>query len=242
MRKKGKGKMAFKSIFGAYFAIVLAVIFNSANVQAAIIFDNFDLDGGFHPEFNLVAADARDDFLGSSSTRLAAQFTVTGDDYNLSSITLPISFQGSGPNDTLRVRLTEDTAGTPGTTLEVLSENQAIWSPFSNPFTTTTTINSAINPLLSEGSSYWIITELTSFVESGQFVDYRWSLNTTGTTVPFLQQQKVGGGLPSDPWTGSSGNFHLAFRVEGNVVPIPAAVWLFGSGLIGLVGLARRKA
>ena len=27
-----------------------------------------------------------------------------------------------------------------------------------------------------------------------------------------------------------------------NVVPVPAAVWLFGSGLLGLVGLARRKA
>lgn len=26
------------------------------------------------------------------------------------------------------------------------------------------------------------------------------------------------------------------------VVPVPAAVWLFGSGLIGLIGLARRKA
>jgi len=25
-------------------------------------------------------------------------------------------------------------------------------------------------------------------------------------------------------------------------VPVPAAVWLFGSGLIGLVGVARRKA
>ena len=25
------------------------------------------------------------------------------------------------------------------------------------------------------------------------------------------------------------------------VVPVPAAVWLFGTGLIGLVGLARRK-
>jgi hypothetical protein len=24
-------------------------------------------------------------------------------------------------------------------------------------------------------------------------------------------------------------------------VPIPAAVWLFGSGLLGLVGMARRK-
>ena len=26
------------------------------------------------------------------------------------------------------------------------------------------------------------------------------------------------------------------------VVPIPASVWLFGSGLLGLVGMARRKA
>lgn len=27
----------------------------------------------------------------------------------------------------------------------------------------------------------------------------------------------------------------------GPVVPVPAAVWLFGSGLIGLIGIARRK-
>ena len=27
----------------------------------------------------------------------------------------------------------------------------------------------------------------------------------------------------------------------GTVVPVPAAVWLFGSGLLGLVGIARRK-
>ncbi len=29
---------------------------------------------------------------------------------------------------------------------------------------------------------------------------------------------------------------------KGFVIPIPAAVWLFGSGLFGLIGLARRKA
>ena len=29
--------------------------------------------------------------------------------------------------------------------------------------------------------------------------------------------------------------------VPASVVPVPAAVWLFGSGLIGLIGLARRK-
>ena len=30
-------------------------------------------------------------------------------------------------------------------------------------------------------------------------------------------------------------------RVLSSVVPVPAAVWLFGSGLIGLIGVARRK-
>jgi len=40
----------------------------------------------------------------------------------------------------------------------------------------------------------------------------------------------------------------LSFDVGGNVltvdvavVPVPAAVWLFGSGLLGLVGVARRR-
>lgn len=31
------------------------------------------------------------------------------------------------------------------------------------------------------------------------------------------------------------------FLVRTSLVPIPAAVWLFGSGLIGLIGVARRK-
>ena len=32
-----------------------------------------------------------------------------------------------------------------------------------------------------------------------------------------------------------------SFLVKASVVPIPSAVWLFGSGLIGLIGLARRN-
>ena len=31
------------------------------------------------------------------------------------------------------------------------------------------------------------------------------------------------------------------FSHDGSYVPVPAAVWLFGSGLLGLVGIARRK-
>ena len=35
-------------------------------------------------------------------------------------------------------------------------------------------------------------------------------------------------------WTG--------ITIDSTTVPVPAAVWLFGSGLLGLVGFARRKA
>ncbi len=36
-------------------------------------------------------------------------------------------------------------------------------------------------------------------------------------------------------------SFPLAVDLTPSAVPVPAAVWLFGSGLIGLVGVAKRK-
>jgi len=35
--------------------------------------------------------------------------------------------------------------------------------------------------------------------------------------------------------------FEPRFDGQASVIPVPAAVWLFGSGLIGLVGIARRR-
>ena len=44
-------------------------------------------------------------------------------------------------------------------------------------------------------------------------------------------------------YDGFGGNYDSALSLVGTtaVVPVPAAVWLFGSGLIGLVGVARRR-
>lgn len=41
----------------------------------------------------------------------------------------------------------------------------------------------------------------------------------------------------------NSGGFNFNFNLQGtmSVVPVPGAVWLFGSGLLGLMGVARRK-
>ena len=71
----------------------------------------------------------------------------------------------------------------------------------------------------------------------------------TGTTTT-LGQLSLGsddgvGGSPMDngPFSGFNANFDMTtVTVTGvSAVPVPAAVWLFGSGLVGLAGVARRR-
>ena len=48
---------------------------------------------------------------------------------------------------------------------------------------------------------------------------------------------------PNGPFAGFNAGFNatMAATPKPSTVPVPAAVWLFGSGLLGLVGVARRK-
>ena len=53
-------------------------------------------------------------------------------------------------------------------------------------------------------------------------------------------------GLTDGPFPGTKGYFDIGTGnsihiTSVSAVPVPAAVWLFGSGLLGLVGVARRK-
>ena len=52
-----------------------------------------------------------------------------------------------------------------------------------------------------------------------------------------IQFELIAGGINSMSITGLINSNGTA----ESVVPVPAAVWLFGSGLLGLVGVARRK-
>ena len=80
------------------------------------------------------------------------------------------------------------------------------------------------------------------------------SFNTNGATgtTTTLGQLSLGaddgiGGTPMDngPFSGYNANFDMTSvtvtSVETSAVPVPAAVWLFGSGLVGLAGIARRR-
>ena len=54
------------------------------------------------------------------------------------------------------------------------------------------------------------------------------STDVNGNGVP-------GHGMVDGPFTGFNANFNVS------AVPVPAAAWLMGSGLLGLIGIARRK-
>lgn len=57
-----------------------------------------------------------------------------------------------------------------------------------------------------------------------------WSVDNNGNLTAVLAPQMEAGPLPP-----------LAFAYDFQPVPLPAAAWMFGSGLLGLLGAARRK-
>jgi hypothetical protein len=86
---------------------------------------------------------------------------------------------------------------------------------------------------LSAGSSYWLVAKGTSGL-NGNFLGINWF---GGPTVPNATRWfSTDGGA-----TWGLGVGVTSLRMSVQVVPIPAAAWLFGSGLLGLIGIARRK-
>lgn len=99
---------------------------------------------------------------------------------------------------------------------------------------------------LTQASVEYLDTGLIDFVFAGAFAsiddqDLPYGL-VIGQPVTFSFSTQIDAGSLT-----ASGGFLTGFtasgtgEVQGALVPVPAAVWLFGSGLIGLVGIARRK-
>jgi hypothetical protein len=66
-------------------------------------------------------------------------------------------------------------------------------------------------------------------------------VNPSGT-LPLTDDGIGGSPMKAGPFPNFNANFDVtSIHVDSVVVPVPAAVWLFGSGLLGLVGVARRR-
>jgi len=133
----------------------------------------------------------------------------------------------------------------------------------SAPLNTTASLGTTLTAFTSAGGSVFATSGTGKIVDSqdialspfasvdkGVDIGAGLSTSTMGTVVtsenaagsissggPFdLMSVVVAFGLTDNTGVGFSG------YVEQTVVPVPAAIWLFGSGLLGLIGIARRKA
>jgi len=106
------------------------------------------------------------------------------------------------------------------------SDNTTGAAPIGGALMATTTWNTTATGVLSLGSN-----------PSG-------TLPLVNDTVVDVTNGDVGvGGAPmaTAPFKGYNANFDIMTITPVSSVPVPAAAWLLGSGLVGLVGVARRK-
>ena len=135
--------------------------------------------------------------------------------------------------------------------LASMSGNTATWIGTTMISTTTGTfsVDTRLTATIASGGSNWLdsaglgidpsVTNTVSEITSDPFVvnlyyDARFSTGGGYTAFKtfYNNQQTYGNNVVLS----NSGNMHYT-----EAVPVPAAVWLFGSGLIGLIGVARRK-
>lgn len=100
----------------------------------------------------------------------------------------------------------------------------------------------------SEMQSLWSDTlgNLSSLTNTGPFLNIQighyWAGTSRGGDDPNGSAWGFLTTYGADNWAPKEETYYAWAVRDGNVVPVPAAVWLFGSGLLGLITVARRKA
>ncbi len=198
---------------GARSLLLLAGFAFSNVLHAATIYSNF----GPGQTYLTIASELVGTLSGlASQVSVGAPFTPA-----TTSVLTAIDFAAvyiGGPNQ-LNVYLTS--GGLPGAPIESFTLTNLANLP------TVLTVNSVTHPVLSAGTTYWVVLTANDPVNS----DFGWNFNTTGATGAATR-------LGAGSWVLDQGTTS-AFDVQGDAVPEPAT-FLLVSGSLLLFGMRCR--
>ena len=207
---------------------VCLLIMSSMPAQSAVVFSQAVETSFFGLDANV--------YVFGSTQRPAESFILPAD----TTITHVGWFGGYESDDAtiahdFRIHFYEDLGGLPMINhfFEQTVSTAGTATPLTNGSGTVFEYTTSISPLvLPGGTQYWIEILEADFTTSSKWRIAESTPDSTGLTRRFSD---------SEAWVNDFANSRGALALNLATVPIPAAVWLFGSGLLGLVGRARHK-
>jgi hypothetical protein len=217
MKKRWRGRQT------TLLAVTILAFLSTTPAYSDTIYSSFGPADSFATSSALVVGSYNE---GPSNTPVATQwgFSFTPSfEATLDSIKFAAAYFGG--NNALNAVLMTDSGGLPATALETFNFTGLSVAP------TLYSASSTLHPVLSEATTYWIV-----LAPQGNGL-FGWYEDDT-LSGPLAARRDL---LASDPnWQTVSALHPTYFAVEGTPVPIPAAAWLLGSGVVGLVVLRRR--
>jgi len=199
------------------FCCTLVLVVAASAAMATTIFDNFGVGDDYHPDFytSIGYNPSQPPYGSEYDLDSAMAFTVAGGNFELTTITVPLSIR-SGDNE-VDIRIMTDDGGQPGTTLEYWHVSgqvpgyPGVFAPI--------IVSSNIKPILTMGDTYWVFVSASG--PSQTSLD--WHLNTVGYTGPGAQRTMNDG---VGNWN-VFGNFETTMGVTGriDVVSDESVLW-----------------
>ena len=204
-----------KTIVRLFIGIVVAFQY-PALTQAATVYNNLGTSDSYGSTGST---------FGFGGSQLAYSFTAPTS-FFLDSIEVAVS--GATNGTTIGVHLASNLSG--GLEPDSLLESSSVFA-FSSPalraapFSGSTPVNAS--------GTYWVLLDC----QTGCGTNPTWFDNSTGAL-----SDKATRASSTGSWLVLNSATQGAMRINSTVVPLPPAFWLFGSALLGLVGIGRRKA
>lgn len=221
------------------FAIILvSILISAGNAWASPVTSKMSYFNMDRPDINRYRYDRRDDDSHDDDRRSGKRHDEMRDEFDYDENIMPPDDRGNSKVVFEKVELfkkktwfTEsfyiDTAGTYQTTLTDFE--------FPNPLKYSglniTTATDSLGKLLGPGS-------FTFDAEPGK---YYVSFFARASYKPLWSMDMEEYGWGYDHYGNKLGQYGIEISMLPSAVPVPAAVWLFGSGLLGMLGVAKRK-